>query len=135
MNKLTTTQFVGFGMWGSMFASLNHGLGQSLDVLDDTEISLAQKVRRKLLPLILRKYKCTLTPLAVILCKPNHILYRTRLVEMFYSYSHPGRLQAEFYGLICDKRHYSCCCGMGSSWRSCSICWLFTRCHHTKIRW
>ena len=44
INRLTAVQLVGIGMWGSLFASLSNGLGQSLKVLDDAEISQMQKV-------------------------------------------------------------------------------------------
>jgi hypothetical protein len=44
--SLTTVQLVGLAMWGLLFASVVNGLGKSLNVLDDAEISKVQKVSK-----------------------------------------------------------------------------------------
>jgi hypothetical protein len=46
-------QLVGFGMWGTLFAALQYGLGKSFGVLDDAEISQVQQVSRSFLATIL----------------------------------------------------------------------------------
>jgi hypothetical protein len=39
-------QLVGLAMWGLLFASVGNGLGKSLNVLDDAEVSKVQKVSK-----------------------------------------------------------------------------------------
>jgi hypothetical protein len=39
-------QLVGLAMWGLLFVSLGNGLGKSLNVLDDAEMSNVQKVSK-----------------------------------------------------------------------------------------
>jgi hypothetical protein len=46
---LTTVQLVGLAMWGLLFASVGNGLGKSLNVLDDADVSKVQKVSKPLL--------------------------------------------------------------------------------------
>lgn len=44
---LIPAQFWAFAVWGTLWMSLRNGLGRSYDVLDEKEISLVQKVRRR----------------------------------------------------------------------------------------